>query len=169
MKQEAMSLTLREEPFELRNAYILEMTPRAAGFGNLRGLVFVDTEAYVWLAAEFFDTSERTAVAVPLWRSHPSPAGGNLFDLAGEFYIPTRPPMSDKSEHTAAHTRDSITSPNFPAGSSVRCDPHMRILIRKSTAETWEKGFSILSPSHDDSRSVQPVRLASSLSCLQWI
>lgn len=90
-------MTLLEEPFELRNAYILELTPKAASFGNLRGLVFVDTEAYVWLAAEFFDASERTAVAVPLWRSHPSPAGGNLFDLAGEFYIPSRqPPMSAK-------------------------------------------------------------------------
>jgi hypothetical protein len=115
LKQETTSLTLREEPFELRNAYILEMTPRAAGFGNLRGLVFVDTESYVWLAAEFFDTSERTAVAVPLWRAHPSPAGGNLFDLAGEFYIPSRqPPMSDKSEHNEVRARNGITGPNYP-------------------------------------------------------
>ena len=108
-------MTLLEEPFELRNAYILEMTPKAAGFGNLRGLVFVDTEAYVWLAAEFFDASERTAVAVPLWRSHPSPVGGNLFDLAGEFYIPSRqPPMSANAEHNAIHTRSGIASPNYP-------------------------------------------------------
>jgi hypothetical protein len=115
LKQEATSLTLLEEPFELRSAYILEMTPKAAGFENLRGLVFVDTEAYVWLAAEFFDASERTAVTVPLWRSHPSPAGGNLFDLAGEFYVPSRhPPISATSEHNAIHTRTSITSPNYP-------------------------------------------------------
>jgi hypothetical protein len=90
------------------------MTPKAAGFANLRGLVFEDT-AYVWLAAEFFDTSERTAVAVRLWRSHPSPAGGNLFDLAGEFYIPSnKPSMSAKFEQDAIHTRNGITSSNYP-------------------------------------------------------
>jgi hypothetical protein len=47
--------------------------------------------------------------------SHPSPAGGNLFDLAGEFYVPSRqPPMSAKAEHSAIHTRNGITSPNYP-------------------------------------------------------
>jgi hypothetical protein len=115
LKQQSTSLTLLEEPFALRNAYILEMTPKAAGFANLRGLVFVDTEAYVWLAAEFFASSERTAVAVPLWRSHPSPAGGNLFDLAGEFYVPSRQPaISARAEHSANDTRNGVTSPNYP-------------------------------------------------------
>jgi len=48
-------------------------------------------------------------------RAHPSPAGGNLFDLAGEFYIPSRQqPLSDKSEHNAVHARSGITSPNYP-------------------------------------------------------
>jgi len=86
------ALSMREEPFELRNAYILEMRPKASDAGNLRTLVFIDTEAYVWIAAEFFDGNERTAAAIPLWRSRPSPAGGNLFDLAGEFYVPYRQP-----------------------------------------------------------------------------
>ena len=80
-------LKMGEEPFELRNAYILEMTPKGQP-ENLRSLVYVDTEAYVWLAAEFFAGNERTATAIPLWRSHPSSSGGNLFDLAGEFYVP---------------------------------------------------------------------------------
>ena len=84
------TFTMTEEPFELRSAYILEMTPKIRGFDNLRTLVYIDTEAYVWLAAEFFDGNERTETAIPLWHSHPSPEGGNLFDLAGEFYIPLK-------------------------------------------------------------------------------
>lgn len=64
------------------------MTSIVPGYSNLRYLVFIDSEAYVWLAAEFFNSNERTEVAIPLWHSHPSPAGGNLFDLAGEFYVP---------------------------------------------------------------------------------
>ena len=82
------SFTLTQEPFELRSAYIIEMTSNIRGFTNLRTLVFIDTEAYVWLAAEFFNGYERTEIAIPLWHSRPSPAGGNLFDLAGEFYVP---------------------------------------------------------------------------------
>ena len=82
------SFTLTQEPFEIRSAYILEMTSNLPGYSNLRSLVFIDTEAYVWLAAEFYNGNERTEVAIPLWHSHPSPSGGNLFELAGEFYVP---------------------------------------------------------------------------------
>jgi D-alanyl-D-alanine-carboxypeptidase/D-alanyl-D-alanine-endopeptidase len=80
---------LGTEPFQLRNAYILEMIPLLPGYENLRTLVYIDTEAYVWLAAEFFDGSERTEAAFPLWRAVPSPSGGYRFELAGEFYFPT--------------------------------------------------------------------------------
>ena len=90
------ALAMGEEPFELRNAYIIEMRPKARG--DLRTLVFIDTEAYVWIAAEFFEGNERTAAAIPLWRSRPAPAGGNLFDLAGEFYIPYRQPAMAAAE-----------------------------------------------------------------------
>ena len=97
------ALSMREEPFELRNAYILEMRPKANDGANLRTLVFVDTEAYVWIAAEFFDGNERTAVAIPLWRSRQSPGGGNLFDLAGEFYVPYRQiAMSARESHSGS-------------------------------------------------------------------
>ena len=95
------ALSMGEEPFELRNAYILEMRPKASDGGNLRTLVFIDTEAYVWIAAEFFDGNERTAAAIPLWRSRPSPAGGNLFDLAGQFYVPDRHPAMTAASDTA--------------------------------------------------------------------
>jgi len=53
-----------------------------------RTLIFIDSEIYVWLAAEFYESGERVATAIPLWRTHPSPGGGNLFDLAGSFYFP---------------------------------------------------------------------------------
>ena len=79
---------LTEEPFELRHAYIVEMTP-LGGNPAMRTVIFVDSEIYVWLAAEFYLGGERTATAMPLWRMHPSPEGGSLFDLAGSYYFPT--------------------------------------------------------------------------------
>lgn len=83
---------LSEEPFQLREAYILEMTPAAGAHTNLRDLVYIDTEIYVWLAAEFFESGQLTATTIPLWRMRPSPEGGNLFDLAGSFYFPAGQP-----------------------------------------------------------------------------
>jgi hypothetical protein len=62
------------------------MTPKAKP--NLRTLVYIDTEAYIWLGAEFFDASERTEAAFPFWRSMPSSSGAYVFELAGEFYVP---------------------------------------------------------------------------------
>ena len=88
IKLSSDSIALGEEPFEPRNAYILEMTPLSPEALARRTIVYVDSEIYVWLAAEFYDLSELTAVAMPLWRMHPSPEGGNLFDLAGNFYHP---------------------------------------------------------------------------------
>jgi hypothetical protein len=84
-------LTLGEEPFELRHAYILEMRPRfpeSSGAAGERTVVYIDSEVYVWLAAEFYDSNGLTATAMPLWRMRPSSEGGSLFDLAGSFYRP---------------------------------------------------------------------------------
>jgi Protein of unknown function (DUF1329) len=78
---------LTQEPFELRRAYVLEMSPTQTNLEE-RTLIFIDSEIYVWLAAEFYESGERVATAIPLWRTHPSPEGGNLFDLAGSFYFP---------------------------------------------------------------------------------
>ena len=99
--QNGNTLSLDTEPFQLRNAYVLEMTslipdvdPRnfaVVGSENLRILVYIDTESYVWLSAEFFDDSEKTAAAFPLWRTHPAASGGYHFELAGELYFPTAP------------------------------------------------------------------------------
>jgi len=101
-RQEAFAMT--EEPFELRSAYVLEMTSKIPGYTNLRTIVYIDTETYVWLAAEFYDQSEETEIAIPLWRSYPSPAGGNLFNLAGEFYVPLRAP-SQAGGHAAGYSQ----------------------------------------------------------------
>ena len=79
---------LKQEPFELRRAYILEMSPVQKNLEE-RTLIFIDSEIYVWLAAEFYEGGERVATAIPLWHTRPSPEGGNLFDLAGSFYFPS--------------------------------------------------------------------------------
>ncbi|MGH7780150.1 MAG: DUF1329 domain-containing protein [Candidatus Binataceae bacterium] len=78
---------LTQEPFELRHAYIVEMRPRF-GNQNLSTVIYIDSEVYVWLAAQFYRAGAETAVAIPLWRMKPAAAGGNLFDLAGSFYVP---------------------------------------------------------------------------------
>src|SRR5208282_1630592 len=88
------TLAMGEEPFEMRSAYIIEMIPTDPNYASLRTLVWIDTETYVWLGAEFFESDMKTEtpelqeVAVPLWRTRPAPEGGNLFDLAGSFYVP---------------------------------------------------------------------------------
>ncbi len=91
-KNGANGMVLSEEPFELRHAYIIEMRPRFpdATSQGLRTIVYVDSEVYVWLAAEFYESSGLTATAMPLWRMRPAAEGGNLFDLAGSFYRPER-------------------------------------------------------------------------------
>jgi hypothetical protein len=88
-KTGADGLTLGEEPFELRHVYILEMRPRFpenAQAAAQRTVVYIDSEVYVWLAADFYDSTGLTAAAMPLWRMRPSSEGGSLFDLAGSFY-----------------------------------------------------------------------------------
>ncbi len=84
---------LTEEPFQLRRAYIVEMTPRAGPHApNQRTVVYIDSEIYVWLAAEFYQNGELSGSTIPLWRMTPSPEGGNLFDIAGSFYFPVATP-----------------------------------------------------------------------------
>ncbi len=61
--QQGKSLSFSEQPFQLRNAYILEMTPKSDE--KLRTVVYIDTEAYVWIAAEFYAGNEK-----PRLRSH---------------------------------------------------------------------------------------------------
>jgi hypothetical protein len=86
--QRGQFFTFGELPFQVRNAYILEMTPKVSGHENVRTVVYIDTEAYVWLGAAFFSGNEETEASFPLWRSRPSSSGGYLFDLAGSFYVP---------------------------------------------------------------------------------
>lgn len=81
-------LVFGEEPFQLRNAYVLEMIPKVAKYANRRIVIYVDSEAYEWLGAKFFDGDKQTEAAFPMWRSRPAPSGGYIFELAGSVYIP---------------------------------------------------------------------------------
>ena len=99
-------LSFTEQPFQLRNAYILEMIPKSDE--KLRTIVYIDTEAYVWIGAEFFAGTEKTEAAFPFWRSHPSPSGGYLFDLAGEFYVPFDQLTSSHSPFVHANTTPKL-------------------------------------------------------------
>jgi uncharacterized protein DUF1329 len=81
-------LVFGEEPFQLRNAYILEMTPKVQKYDNRRIVIYIDSEAYVWLGAKFFDGDNQTEAAFPIWRSRPTASGGYIFELAGSVYIP---------------------------------------------------------------------------------
>ncbi len=116
--EEESGYELTQEPFELRRAYILEMTPMQNDLEE-RTLIFIDSEIYVWLAAEFYESGERVATAIPLWRTHPSPEGGNLFDLAGSFYFPSdrsglfRSVVPAHSSFTQKINTGAITSSEF--------------------------------------------------------
>jgi hypothetical protein len=89
LKQGSTAIEFTEQPFEPRHAYTIEMIPKDPHRAGTRAIVDIDSEIYVWLAAEFFEGSERTAVTIPLWRRHPSSEGGSLFDLAGTVYVPS--------------------------------------------------------------------------------
>lgn len=75
------------EPFQLRHAYIVEMTPSEKEYADMRTIIFIDTEIYVWIAGEFFEHGERIATAIPLWKMRPANEGGDMFDLAGSIYV----------------------------------------------------------------------------------
>lgn len=109
-------LALTEEPFEPRNVYILEMTPGPAGDQSLRTVIFIDSEVYVWLAAEFYDSSGLTASAIPLWKMQPSREGGSLFELAGSFYVPTREKLFRSLVPAHPSFRQEINTGNVAPG-----------------------------------------------------
>jgi hypothetical protein len=92
LNESSGDFNLTREPFELRRAYIIEMTPSKKDLPE-RTLVFIDSEIYVWLAAEFYEGGQRVATTIPLWRMHPASGGGHLFHLAGSFFFP-----DDKSD-----------------------------------------------------------------------
>jgi Protein of unknown function (DUF1329) len=88
---------LTEEPFEPRHVYILEMIPIDPAHASNTTIVYIDSEIYVWLAARFYQGGKLSAVAMPLWRMRPASGGGNLFDLAGSFYVPLGQPTFFRS------------------------------------------------------------------------
>ncbi len=107
---------LSEEPFEPRSVYILEMTPRTTEAAVRRTVLYVDSEVYVWLAAEFYDTTGLTGESMPLWRMRPSTEGGNLFELAGNFYVSLAKPNSFRSLAPAhGDFKQEINSGNLSA------------------------------------------------------
>ena len=70
-----------DEPFQLRNVWILESVPRDPKWKDLRTITYVDTETYLPLAQEFYQGEEQTAVNMSLWRRV---AEGAPFYLAGQ-------------------------------------------------------------------------------------
>lgn len=114
---------LTEERFEPRNVYILEMTPRTVEAAARRTIVYIDSEVYVWLASEFYDVSGLTGESIPLWRMRPSAEGGNLFDLAGNFYHSLgRADFFRSMVPAHGDFKQEINTGNLGAGAF---DPHM--------------------------------------------
>ncbi len=124
----ASAYRLTQEPFELRRAYILEMTPRKKDLAE-RTLIFIDSELYVWIAAEFFENGERVATTIPLWRMQPSPEGGNLFHLAGSFYFPSDQRGFFRSV-VPAHASSFVQKINSGALSDREFSPQVMMMMR---------------------------------------
>jgi hypothetical protein len=72
---------LLQEPFQLRNVWILERSPRDPKWKDDRVVAYIDTETYLELADEFYQGAEQTAVSAMLWHQA---AGQGAFFLAGE-------------------------------------------------------------------------------------
>jgi hypothetical protein len=109
---------LTEEPFQPRHVYILEMIPIDPAQASNTTIVYIDSEIYVWLAARFYEGGKLSAVAMPLWRMHPASGGGNLFDLAGSFYVPMGQPNFFRSlvpAHGAFEQKINTGSPTEAA------------------------------------------------------
>jgi uncharacterized protein DUF1329 len=85
-----------EQPFEIRNAYVLEGVPVKTKMSVMLGLIstdfisataYVDSETYLLLGAEF-RRSDKVDATLPLW-SRPSTDGNTLqMELANEFFVP---------------------------------------------------------------------------------
>ena len=85
-----------EMPFEVRTAYVLEAMPQKSHlskFGGLiswdflRATIYLDSETYVLLGAEFhwFDLTD---ASVALWSRRAAAGGGEQLVLSNEFYVP---------------------------------------------------------------------------------
>jgi len=85
-----------EMPFEVRTAYVLEAMPQKSHlskFGGLiswdflRATIYLDSETYVLLGAEFqwFDLTD---ASVPFWSRRAAAGGGDQLMLSNEFYVP---------------------------------------------------------------------------------
>ncbi len=72
---------------EVRPAWVLQMTPRAAPENILPARLFLDKETYLLLAAEFYrDATPDTLV--PIWSRSPSQTDDNGIVLSDDFYVP---------------------------------------------------------------------------------
>jgi hypothetical protein len=86
-----------EVPVQLRSAYVLEAQPPehvqlsfwglGASITPLRATIYIDSESYVLLGAEFqwFDLVD---ASVPLWGRQAAAIGGEQLILSNEFFVP---------------------------------------------------------------------------------
>ena len=72
---------LLEEPFQLRNVWVVESTPRDPSWKDSRTIAYIDMETYLELGDEFFQGQEQTAASTMFWRET---RGQGVFYLAGE-------------------------------------------------------------------------------------
>jgi hypothetical protein len=73
---------------EVRDAYVLEMRPRdTTSEVILPARVYVDSETYLYLGAEFFRDPAPDS-DVPIWGRHTNTAGDTVMLLANDFYVP---------------------------------------------------------------------------------
>ena len=94
---------LTSATFQIRRAYVIEMKPRDPHSPALNAIVFIDTETYLWLAAEFSFSDGPQAVAMPLWGHLVNAGGDTLFLLENDFYV-------------AADRPNLLLTLNLPAG-----------------------------------------------------
>jgi hypothetical protein len=71
---------------EPRRAYVLEMSPIAAGSDLLKARVYLDSETYVYLGGEIF-RDQKPDLSSAFWTKEKSSSGGRLV-LAADLYVP---------------------------------------------------------------------------------
>jgi len=77
---------------EVRPAYVLEMTPRAAEENILPAKLYLDKETYLFLGAQFFRASAPDTLA-PLWSRRISSTEETQMALTDDFYVPGDRPL----------------------------------------------------------------------------
>jgi hypothetical protein len=85
----AGSAKFTSEPFQLRRAYQVEMTPRDPHLKDFKAVFYIDTEIYLPLAVELTEP-QHSVSSLPLWRRIPAPDGGSYYVLAGGLMVPTK-------------------------------------------------------------------------------